>query len=288
MSSIKQFRHALTFNLLCLAFAWQLAYSDSVTLNPVADATLSQVEPDNNFGGSDLTSGGSQDGNGDPIIYRALLKFNLTGIPTNAVVTNVALTVRVTVTDGVNSTFELHRMTQAWVENAATWNSPWSSGGADGAYVASASASKAISGIASYTFTSSASLIADAQRWVTNSGANSGWILISQFETTPATIRSFASRENGTATNRPSLVVQYSVPQIVAQPTMTQIRLTNNSFRFSFAVQAGRTYGVEYRGLLGTGSWTTLTNISAQAAPTNIIVLDPLTTSNRYYRVRTP
>jgi hypothetical protein len=46
---------------------------------------------------------------------------------------------------------------------------------------------------------------------------------------------------------------------------------------------------VEYRGLGDiVGTWSILTNISAQVAATPVEVVDSLDSTNRCYRIRTP
>src|SRR2546428_10803106 len=91
--------------------------ADSITLNPVADTALHELYSDNNFGGvTDLPAGGI---NLPGFQTRALFRFDLAAIPTNATITSVTLALTVTrVPDSFpeNSTFGLHRLLQSWGE----------------------------------------------------------------------------------------------------------------------------------------------------------------------------
>ncbi len=60
------------------------------------------------------------------------------------------------------------------------------------------------------------------------------------------------------------------------------------TFSFQFIVESNRTYAVESRASLSSGSWSALTNVPAQPADTAISILDAFAATNRYNRVRTP
>jgi hypothetical protein len=64
--------------------------------------------------------------------------------------------------------------------------------------------------------------------------------------------------------------------------------LTGNQIRFSFNAESNRTYAVEFRSAVDTGTWGTLTNIQAQPAPATIDVADTISGVDRFYRIRTP
>ncbi|HKS37750.1 MAG TPA: hypothetical protein VJW76_11210 [Verrucomicrobiae bacterium] len=290
------------------------AKGESVTLTPVADTTLLQSAPANNLGASTMLLSGASSGDlGGPFgaLSRALLHFDVASqVPSTATVTSVTLTVRVTRTPligGVNSTFGLHKVLQAWGEgdNAgdpnvgqtatpgeATWNarqhpSPlWASpGGEPGVdYMPGASASKLITGVATHTFESTSNLVADVQSWLNSSNSNSGWILISDDEASPTTVRGFGSREAGT--NGPSLLIQYTTQTIA--PTITQAGLANGQITFQFDAQALTSYTVQFNDSLASSNWLSLTNITPQPAATNIVVTEATTNSQRFYRISTP
>ena len=86
------------------------AHADSITLGAIADTTLQQAFPNNEFGGGvSFTSGDRRRGG----ITRALLAFDIAGnLPTGATITAATLTL--TVVDdpggGVTSIFDLNRL----------------------------------------------------------------------------------------------------------------------------------------------------------------------------------
>ncbi len=62
-----------------------------------------------------------------------------------------------------------------------------------------------------FTFTSNPTMVADLQGWVSNPSNNFGWILICEQEDLERSKRRFYSR-HATPTNRPSLLVQFTLP----------------------------------------------------------------------------
>jgi hypothetical protein len=201
--------------------------ADTISLQPVADTTLQATFPDSNFGdGTTFTVGGRRHGGRT----RALMLFDIANnLPAGATITSASLTVTVigVPSGGVNSTFDLNRLTASWGEGsgtdhggspagagAATWNnrqgssgSAWTTPGGD--FVAAASASRAINGSGGFTFTSTTSLVGDVQSWLNNPANNFGWLMRSESETTATTIRRFASRDD--SANSPLLTINYTL-----------------------------------------------------------------------------
>ncbi|MBI3853724.1 MAG: DNRLRE domain-containing protein [Verrucomicrobia bacterium] len=263
----------------------------SISLPPVADTTITEKATpppttELNVGTTGPTAG-SKSG-------RALLQFDIAAnLPSNAIITAAALTVKVTKAPmtAVNSTFDLRKVLVSWSESDATWSNrmaatPWSTnGGGIGVDFSSIiSQTNFITGTGLYTFVSNSNLVADVQNWLLNLGSNFGWVVISELQGTNFTERTLASRED--TANAPSLAIQFSLP--ATPPTLTPLPLSTNQFSFSFNVESNRTYAVEFDGAQPATHWTVLTNIAAQAAPATIVVSDLLTGSNRFYRVRTP
>ena len=150
-------------------------------------------------------------------------------IPAGATISSATLTLSVVgvPSGGFNSIFDLNRLTVSWGEgngsdhggstagaNQATWNnrfgtsgSPWSAAGGD--FAATISGSRSISGFGSYTFSSTATMVADVQGWYNNPSSNFGWLLRSESELTATSIRRFGSRDD--PSNSPQLTIQFSV-----------------------------------------------------------------------------
>src|SRR5947209_11443572 len=78
---------------LLLAGALEDLEAAIITLSPLADTTLSQLNPNNNFGGETSFSSGFTD---DALTNRALLKFDVASkVPSNAIIEQVTLTLTV-------------------------------------------------------------------------------------------------------------------------------------------------------------------------------------------------
>jgi hypothetical protein len=200
----------------------------TLNLHPVADTTLQEAFPNNNLGdGTSFQAGGRRQGGR----ARGLMRFDIAGsLPAGATITSVSLTLNVVgvPSGGVNSLFDLDRLLSGWGEGTgsdhggtpggagqATWNnrlgagSPWLSAGGD--FSVTVSASRAIAGMGGYTFSSTANLVSDVQGWLNNPANNFGWLLRSESELTPTSIRRFGSRDD--AVNSPLLTVVYVVPE---------------------------------------------------------------------------
>lgn len=271
--------------------------AEVITNFPVADTDLQMANPTSNFGSSpDIVSGGLGMNSGFDV-RRILLKFDFSGqIPPQAIINSVILTVNVIFHlpaggTGPASTFDLRRVLQDWGEMEATWDNrlsttAWNSPGAAGAgdSIGTASSTVFVSGLGSYVFPSTAALVADVQDCVANPGTNFGWLLMSESEATPQTARHFASRED--PVNTPYIVVDYSPPP--PPLVISGCTLIGGSLRFSFNAQSNRTYGIESRSFRTGEAWSTLTNFVARPFDTVITFSEPLTSSNRCYRVKTP
>jgi hypothetical protein len=282
--------------VLSLGLRIGAADADIVTNFPVADTDLQKASPTNNFGSSlDLVSGGLGMNSGFDV-RRILLKFDFSGqIPPQAVINSATLTVNVIFHlpaggMGPDSTFGLRRVLQDWNETEATWNNrsstnAWSSPGAAGTgdSISTASSTVFVSALGSYVFPSTTALMADVQEYVANPGKNFGWLLMSESEA-PQTARHFASRED--PVNTPYIVVDYSPPPPAL--VISGCTLIGGSLRFSFNAQSNRTYGIESRSFRSGEAWSTLTNFAAQPFDTVITFSEPLTSSNRCYRVKKP
>jgi len=278
---VQKLFHTITSGLLLFVILPISLRAASVSIPSFADTYVSDLNPISNFGtgGFNELAAGST-GSGD--VRRALYKFDIAAnVPANATITSVTLTLQAIKTPQLAepSTFDLRTILGAWTESGVTWNSaPGFSG--------TPSATIPVTGVGSYVFGSTPEMIADVQSWLNNPGSSQGWMLVSEDELSDHTARRWGARDGASP---PSLVVNYSTaaPPPTA-PTLTQISATNNLFNFIFAAEANRTYAAEFRGVFTNSNWTVLSNISAQAVATNIFISDPLTSTQRFYRVRTP
>jgi len=301
----------LSFSAICIlifAYSAEFVKADTiVTLTPVADTSLFELNPDMNLGGAfDIPSGTTGAGERS----RALIKFNLSQIPSNASISSASISVTVdrAPSPGVGSIFGLYRIVKDWVEgtgiangspantNETTWNTrfypdvPWTTPGAAAGtdYAAAFSATNFIDDLGLYTFDSTPGLVADVQAWVNSAAINFGWMLISQDEGTTKTARRFSSREYFDSNSWPALTINYATPAGPNSPVITHVLVSGNRIQFSFNAESNRSYTVEYRASAGSGPWSTLTNFAPQPMATINPVSDPVTSSNRFYRIRTP
>jgi len=280
------------------------SYGATTNLISVADTTLFEVSPNNNLGqgtmavGSVAATGLGQRG-------RGLVRFDVSGIPANAVIDSATLTFTVVQAPfgAVPSSFRVHRFVKPWVEGVGagnngapaltgetTWNSQfhgtalWSpAGSAAGTdYTAAESGNVEVDGLTAYTV-QGAGVAADVQAWISGTAANHGWIIISSGEGTQRTARRVASRES--VGSEPSLAIQYTIAPTDPQPRIAAVTQTNNQFHLRFTVPSTYCYEVQARDSLTAGSWSALTNICASAGDISAVAADSLTRPQRFYRL---
>jgi len=226
--------------LLGIGLLSRPAAAESITLTPVADATLIEVNPNNSSGGAEFFNAGTTQNH---TRNRALIQFDIAAsIPTGSAVLSVSLQLSVTrqPVDGFDvSLFGLHRMLRPWGEgvtipignpgglgapamtNDATWlhrfahtGQSWAApGGEPGIdFVPAFSSATLIFGVGDpYVFEGASAFAADVQFWLDHPDQNFGWMLLAQSEELPFTARRFASRESSSP---PLLFVEFEpVPE---------------------------------------------------------------------------
>jgi len=282
-----------------LLFFTVSAFGETVQIHPTKDNTLYENVPDSSNGaGKYLFIGQTGEDSGIPASFRrALLEFDLSAIPANAVIESVQVALTINKIPGfgaVPDSASLHRMLRGWGEGTssalgaegqgiaaqpgdATWNhaffntAAWSVAGGDYAVAASAITPFGIDEPETMTFISTPDLVADVQGWVKKSASNFGWILKGD-EITIRNARRLASRENQDDPI-PVLTIDFSVPSVVDHLTATQLtdKLTNpvaianahdGSRRLFVVEQEGfiRIYDLQSKTLLAT-PFLDITNI---------------------------
>ncbi len=183
-------------------------------------------------------------------IRRSLLRFDLSSIPSNAIVSNVQLTLFCSRSLGT-FVVNVHKLNNDWGEGNshapgqegggaaaqagdATWGfrfwntDAWAVNGGD--FDATISSTTTASNGAFSTFTG-ATLIADVQGWISSSANNFGWLLKGP-ETNSGEASRFNSRQN--ASNQPSLQVTYTVPDPCTGVDSTMLSGVLNSILYQF------------------------------------------------------
>ena len=222
--------------LVCLIGRAPAGATETLTLNPFADATLFEVAPDNSGGAALFFNSGTTQ---NRTRNRALLMFDIaSALPSGSLITSVELQLEVLrqPVDGFEVAFMgLHRMLRPWGEGQtfalngfgspssdgdATWNHRFSSqdewaepgGAVDLDYSGLLSSGTLVYGLGTTRFEGTADLIADVQSWLDHPESNYGWMLLCQNEDLPFTARRYGSRED--PNSAPSLRIEFvTVPE---------------------------------------------------------------------------
>lgn len=200
----------------------------TTNLVPIKDNSI-YSENDNSNGLGALFCGKTGTFNGNNL-RRALIKFDLTSIPSGATITNVTLTLNVDKVSpgGVNENYKIYGVTKDWGEGTsfsvlgtgasaippdATWNyamystTNWTTPGGD--FTTTLLSSKNLTTLTGdYTFPSSTNIVNLAQTWLNTPSSNNGIILIGD-ESKSNTSRQFGSKDVG---NAPILSVTWNPP----------------------------------------------------------------------------
>ncbi|PKB64767.1 MAG: hypothetical protein BZY82_10295 [SAR202 cluster bacterium Io17-Chloro-G3] len=162
---------------------------------------------------------------------RTLLAFDVAkALPSSAVISSAELTLNVSRTSSDAFEFALHRIVQDWGEGDsdaarnegdggkaevgdATWlyrtyqSVLWASPGGD--FVKIPSATATIDDLDTYRWLSTSKMVSDVQSWIEDPDTNFGWAIIESGNSNHSTKR-FDSRENPSATYRPTLIIGYT------------------------------------------------------------------------------
>jgi hypothetical protein len=300
-----------TLGLLVFVATLLAGSAATVVLTPVADTTLSERYPENNFGAMTFfNSGTTQNSN----YNRGLLRFDVaSALPPGAKILNATLTFEIIGEPNEefpSARFNLHRLLVPWGEGTKTnppfgglgqgspatsgeatwthrfafttnsWAQPGAASGVD--FVSTSSAGVTVGGVdqSPYTLLNTAALVGDLQLWVDHPATNFGWALVCQQETTKFTARRFASQED--PENAPRLALTY-----LLTPQIQQIQKNGSQVALHFLAHAGQNYEIQYRPILNAGTWQPLTSVGPFLQDTQVEVVDVPPPPQRFYQVRT-
>lgn len=219
-----------TLALATITAASATAVADEISIVADRDNTMFQSqEGERSSGvGSSLYAGRVNFAANDDWERRALIRFDVSGIPAGSKIVEASVRIQVTRSPPqppINVPFMLSRCNSAWGEGNsssgggggapsgngdATWfhtsypDAFWATPGGD--FQRSESGSVLIDLNGSYTFTGDG-LAADVQGWI-DGDANHGWVMTADVSEL-RTVRQIASRENGNASSRPTLIVVF-------------------------------------------------------------------------------
>jgi hypothetical protein len=165
-------------------------------------------------------------------LRRTLVKFDFSAVSSSACVTSAVLRLTLTAVQNTSRTYAVHRLSQSWTEgngsasSGVSWSrrdgvTAWTNAGGDFNPVATAQrATGTTNGV-----TLEWNVTADVAAFVGGTAANDGWLVKDANEGSGGEFR-FASRENGTLTKRPQVVIAYGLcaPTPTATATVTGTR----------------------------------------------------------------
>lgn len=205
-----------------------------VSVAPSGDTMINSFFTSGNWGVRTVGFAGDLGGGGTEKT-RGLLQFDLSAIPTNAIVDSATLRLafREPTNPGSSVTLSLYKMTTAWVEGTsnssapsttgATWDTKngvtgWSTpgtGAGDRSTTASSSLTDTFAGSSTtrtdFSFTG-AGLESDVQDWISNPSQSHGWVLINSDETNASSWKSWWSSEEAQPFDgTPYLDIEYTI-----------------------------------------------------------------------------
>jgi len=231
------YKTLLAISLMCaLGFAGATpATANIINITPTKDNTLYEYDPaeGDRSNGAGFHFFAGENGMGE--LRRGVLAFDVAGtIPAGSTITDVTLTMNMSMTPAGPETVELHKLLADWGEgtshapmgegdgapatpNDATWRHRffdtifWVAEGGD--FSAVVSAAQSVGGVGQYMW-SSAQMVADVQEWLDSPASNFGWLVLGN-ESTIATAKRFDTRESASP---PVLTIQY-IPGPRVMPT---------------------------------------------------------------------
>lgn len=203
----------LTLFLILSVLPAPPAWSATITIQPSSgDSYLDEDRGGSSYGSNSTMFVQSRSGGRD---RRSLVKFDLSAIPAGSQITGATLKLFMTAAPSATRTYNVHRVTRSWVEADVSWdeasnNVSWTTAGGD--YSAGATASVTTGTVSSVWL--AWDVTADVDAWYAGTANNGVLVKDSAENSTTAYSATFATRENGTAANRPQLVVTYTPPDL--------------------------------------------------------------------------
>lgn len=187
----------------------------TVTLNPIHDSRMSSYNATSNYGSdTELLIGYNTSLSNK---NRGLFRFDLSDIPTNAIVSSATLRIFAVTDDSGNaSTLSVYRLKQNWIEAQVTWKvystgNNWSAGGASNVNDCETSSIGSVSLTATETLNEYKDISLDTnaiEEMIDGTFTNYGFLL--RTGESQKDRYWYTSREN--AGSKPELVIVYTLP----------------------------------------------------------------------------
>lgn len=186
------------------------------------DTSLSENAPTTLHGSNATLYADGDEPSGSGRDISALIRWELSSIPSGSIIDAVTVTVRVN--NATTNTYPLYALTRDWSEGSATWQKAtsttgWEVAGAKGVSDRNGTVlgSLTASGTGTYSITFNSAGLARVQQWVDTPASNFGIILASTSNTDGVDL---ASREASTVSYRPKLSVTYRPPGGAGDPIL--------------------------------------------------------------------
>ena len=231
-----------TMTLACCLLMATAAYADTIVLTPSQDNTIYEDNTSNSNGAGDFIFAGN---NGFSSPRRSLIQFDLSAIPTGAIINSATVTLNLNQTGSGPSDVSFHRLTSAWGESNsdatggegggtaaengdATWANTffadqfWTNAGGD--FISTASSTTNLESLGTHDWTG---LAADVQGFLDGDFDNFGWILIGDELAAGSSSNRFNS--SNSAANGPSLAIEFTT---IPEPSSTCLLVAFSTMLF--------------------------------------------------------
>ncbi len=193
----------ILFSFVSIQFSNKVKADETVSLYPVADAEVYSGTPNTNYGSYNIIEVGHSTLNG--FDRYSFVRFDISGIPSNAIITSSWLSVFSKQCDGDPISVTVKQVTNDWSESTITWKSAPSSTDIDSALTV------VTCDYDIYGF----DVTGITQNWI-DGQSNYGLYMV--YDSSESFLKTFYSRENGDINREPVLDVIYTVPSS-EQPT---------------------------------------------------------------------
>lgn len=201
---------------------FRLIFMAQVTLNPTKDCVIDNSAPTTNEDGTKLIIGHDSGSVGTPV-WRSLLQFDLSSIPSGATISAATLKLYNETPNGANSRVaSVYRVKVSWTEATVTWNTTdgstsWQTAGCGGANDREATDigtfNVASGDSASYYSVTLTPGSTGVQGWIDGTLTNNGILVKVATETDD--FHSLSDRSGHNTANKPELVITYTAPDFL-------------------------------------------------------------------------
>ncbi|MCL4835099.1 MAG: MSCRAMM family adhesin SdrC [Caldilineaceae bacterium] len=251
-----------------LSLAAPDAGTTCITLQPAAsvgkDAYIKEDKQDERRGGDSDLRVKTESGK----LNRALLQFDLSGIPSTALITSATLSLYVTDVKDGNVTIHAHGITNSWTESEVTWKARnkatstlWTALGGD--YGSSVASTAFVKDVKNYWATWNLTSLASA--WKTTPATNYG-VLLQSPVTNPKNETKFKSSDDGASSLRPKLQVCYN-DAVILSPDNSGEGVAGQTHTYGHTITVGGLTTVVNLSASSSQGWTT--RIYADNSPQN-------------------